>query len=106
MSCAFQQPFFNLVPAEIRWGCHVCLPARRCYPPAGHQSRTATVSQAIAWLWEIALARLCEVAAAFTRTRHEAAGGGVLPGINGEILHFFAAKALSPAPSGSLNSQV
>jgi hypothetical protein len=23
----FQQPFFDLAPAEVRWGCHVRLPA-------------------------------------------------------------------------------
>jgi hypothetical protein len=45
------------------------------------------------------------VAAAFTRP----SGGGrrrALPGIYEEILRFFAAKALSPASSGSLNGQV
>src|SRR5262249_31995439 len=64
----FQQPFLDLVPAEIRWGCHACLPkVQGGHPAAGPQSRTWAASQAITWPYEIDLFRPGAVAAAFAR---------------------------------------
>src|SRR2546430_10255223 len=55
-------------------------------------ARPKTVRQALGGLGEIAPARVCEGGAALTRTRHEAAGGGVLPGTNGRSCTFLLPK--------------